>query len=178
MKDIIENQGQDLPQMASNHTNALFGHGNIQDAAIVLKDDSDILQMMIEMLPITANKMEEISGANEMTKRTFFSLVRQSFSYVDTIRELAEEIKENGRGTTEEKEKNEARTRCHNATISTVDIWVRSLAKSGVNVGFMSEIVKEPKNRVVYGNFAVGLALSIYTDRNFDIQKYTIDKVL
>ena len=65
----------------------------------------------------------------------------------------------------EVKEKDTLRSMSHNAVISAIDSWIRSLDNAKVNTKFLTDKIKKG-NRHSYGNFAVGFALDIYTSEN------------
>ena len=58
-----------------------------------------------------------------------------------------------------------ARTLSHNATMSAIDSWMRSLVKAGVDIKFLTNKIRKG-DRYSYGDFAVGLALDIFTSKN------------
>ncbi len=156
----------------------LSDHGNLHDVALVLHDDENTLDMLIKNLPKNAEQLEKISDSSELSKITFFNLVKQSFRYLETIKDLQDARDDGGIGSKESQEKDLLRGRCHDATIDSINQWSRSLARADIDNSFMSGILSTPPNRAVYGMFAIGLALDIYTDEDFDIGKYSIDNIM
>jgi hypothetical protein len=153
--------------------NFSFGHhGGIHDLSIAIKDSDDSLKMLIEMLPKKAKELEEISAQSPDSERMFFNMVRQSFRYLQTIIDL-QDIKKDKLGTQEHRDSDDARGRCHDATVDSVNAWSRSLFKNNIDNSFMAGVLSTPPNRAVYGMFAVGLVSDIYTDKDFDIEKYS-----
>ena len=149
-------------------------HGPLTDVAAPMKDETSSLYLdsIIKNLPKRAKELEEISKQNPDSERAFFSLVRQSFRYLQTIIDLQNSRDEHGIGSAEGGEADSGRTRCHNATIDAINIWSRSLHRANIDNSFLSGVLSKPLNRAVYGMFAVGLVLDIYTDEDFDIAKY------
>ena len=167
-----------LPNGAiGTHTDSAshFGHhGSLLNMATTMNDSKSSLEFVIKNLPKRAKELEEISKQNPNSERMFFALVKQSFRYLQTIIDLQNEKEISGIGSEEERHKNELQTRCHNATISSVNSWSKSLYNAGIDNSFLSSVLSNPPNRAVYGMFAVGLALDIYTDESFDIGKYAL----
>jgi hypothetical protein len=137
-------------------------HGSMNDVVSLMHESEDSLKQVLEMLPKPVEELYSLSKKNELTEETFFSLVRQSFRYLETIIDLEEE-KRKGYGTEEYKNKDTARGRTHNATISSIDIWLRSLVKVGEDISFLDSI---RANRMTYGLFAVGIALGTYVNKD------------
>ena len=153
--------------------NPFSHHGTVADFANIIHDEQDSLEYLKSNMPKSASELEKLSASDETANKLFFNMVRQAFRYVETIIDL-QEVKEEGLGTDEHKQKDDERGRCHTATIDSTNMWSRALAKAGIDNGFMSSVLSTPPNRAVYGMFAVGLALDIYTDENFDIEKYKL----
>ncbi len=148
-------------------------HGEIHDVAMAIKDDDSSLKMLIDMLPKRARELEEISQQSDDSDRMFFNMVKQSFRYLQTIIDL-QNVKPEDVGSEEFREKDEIRGRCHDAIIGDINAWSRSLAKNGIDNSFMVGVLSNPPVRSVYGTFAIGLVTDIYTDEDFDINKYIV----
>lgn len=146
-------------------------HGELHDVAEAIKDDDSSLKMLIDMLPKRARELEEISQQSDDSDRMFFNMVKQSFRYLETIIDL-QNARSEDLGSVEAQEKDRARSRCHDAVISDINAWSRSLAKNNIDNSFMVGILGTPPNRAIYGTFAIGLVTDIYTDEDFDINKY------
>ncbi len=146
-------------------------HGEIHDVAEAIKDDDSSLKMLIDMLPKRARELEEISQGSDDSERMFFNMIKQSFRYLQTIIDL-QNTKPEDIGSEEFQKKDETRKRCHDAIIGDINAWSRSLAKNGIDNSFMVGILATPPVRAIYGTFAIGLVTDIYTDEDFDIDKY------
>lgn len=170
MKESPLNLHISVPGLA----NFSFGHhGGIHDLSIAIKDSDDSLKMLIDLLPKKAKELEEISIQSPDSERMFFNMVRQSFRYLQTIIDLQDTKEKEGLGTEEHKESDDARGRCHDSTIDSINAWSRSLSKNDIDNSFMAGVLTTPPNRAMYGMFAVGLVSDIYTDKDFDIEKYS-----
>lgn len=119
-------------------------------------------ETMISMLPKPFSEILEISKSDEKVFKAFKEMVKQSFRYMLTIHELQEEIKSSQVGSEEFQRKDASRTRTHNATIDSINIWSRALKYAEIDNDFLREVVQ---NRVSYGNFAMGIAAAVYSDK-------------
>ena len=169
--EVSPNRASSIPHSGDS---VFDHHGSLVDMVLLINDDESSLDFIIKNLPKRAKELEEISKQNPNSERMFFALVRQSFRYLQIIIDLQNEKDISGIGSEEEKYKNDLRGRCHNATISSINSWSKSLHHAGIDNSFLSVVLSTPPNRAVYGMFAIGLALDIYTDESFDIEKYAL----
>ena len=155
-----------------SHANHFDHHGPLSDMAGLMHDEESSLDFVIKNLPRRAAELEKLSSQNPDSEFLFMKMVRQSFEYVETIIDLQEAREESGIGSQESQNKDKRRGDCHKATIDVINAWSRSLARAETDNSFLRSVFQ---NRVTYGLFAVGLALDIYTDQNFQIEKYSLN---
>lgn len=142
------------------HSDHYLPHGDIGDLSQAIKQSKNTIESFVGILPKTPRDMWELSKEDEVAKKTFLELVRQSFRYMDTIAQLQNEMKSDPKSD-DATQANQAQGRTHNATIDSINIWSRALARADIDNDFLSGVVT---NRASYGLFAMGLAASIYTD--------------
>ncbi len=170
MKESPLNLHISVPGLA----NFSFGHhGEIDDLAIATKESSEALKMLINLLPKKAKELEEISSQSPASEIKFFNMVRLSFRYLQAIIDLKDTEEEKGLDSKEYKDIYELRDKCLELVIKSINAWNASLSKNNINNKFMKSIVTSPQVSTLYGMFAVGFVSDIYTDKNFNIEKYS-----
>lgn len=137
-------------------------HNSLLEGDYGFDKNKTATSMLIEMLPKPFEEILEISRSDEKVFKAFKEMVKQSFRYMLTIHELQEEIKNSQVGSEEFQRKDASRTRTHNSTIDSINIWSRSLRYADIDNGFLQNVVQ---NRVSYGNFAMGIAAAVYLDK-------------
>ena len=146
--------------------------GTVSDVARLLKSPNEDLNKLIESLPKRAIELRDISQADPNTERMFNVVTKKSFDYLRSIVEHELAVSGDSDDETwyklELQDKDRARTITHNATISAIDAWMRSLVSAGVDVKFLKNSIRHG-DRYSYGDFAVGLALDIFTSEHPEI---------
>jgi hypothetical protein len=99
-------------------------------------------------------------------------MVRQSFRYLQTIIDLKDTEEEKGLDSKEYELSYKLRDKCLELVTKSINSWNVSLSKNNIDNKFMKSIVTSPPVSTLYGMFAVGLVSDIYTDKNFEIEKY------
>lgn len=168
-ESFLKSESQEV--LASKIERLMNAHlkGTISDVAKVLRVPNAELDKLIKNLPKRATELKEISMISDNAKKMFNSVSKYSYNYLESIieHELAASADKSDETwfKLELKDKDTARTLSHNATISAIDAWMRSLVKSGVDIKFLTEKIRKG-DRYSYGDFAVGLALDIFTSKN------------
>lgn len=148
-------------------------HGEIDDLTIATKESGEAIKMLIDLLPKKAKELEEMSAQSPSSERMFFNMVRQSFRYLQTVIDLKDVEEEKGLDSKEYDISYELRDKCLELTAKAINAWNTSLSKNNINNKFMKNIVTSPPINTLYGMFAVGFVSDIYTDKNFNIEKYS-----
>ncbi|MFO0743875.1 MAG: hypothetical protein U0469_02380 [Candidatus Paceibacterota bacterium] len=168
-ESFLKSESPEVLVRKFDHLMSTHQKGTISDVSKILRTPNTELEKLIKNLPKRASELKDISKVSEVTQKTFNSVVKHSFNYLRSIidHELAASADRSDLTwyKLELKDKDTARTLSHNATMSAIDIWMRSLVKAGVDIRFLTEKIRKG-DRYSYGDFAVGLALDIFTSKN------------
>lgn len=168
----LKSQSPEVLVKKIEHVMSTHKQGTIGDVEKLFKSPNGELDKLIHLLPKRAVELKKISEADPATQRMFNMVTKKSFDYLRSIMDhelaITGDRSDQTWYTLELKEKDSARTITHNATISAIDAWIRSLVKAKVDTKFLKNTIR-PGDRYSYGDFAVGLALDIFTSKNPEI---------
>jgi hypothetical protein len=108
--------------------------------------------------PIDLESYKELAKTDEGINMTLESMLKTSLRYTEDVARLERFALENPGVRDEERMLiDETRTRTHNATISDINIFARTLRHRGHDVNWLKW---QPENRGAYGSFAIKLTLN------------------
>jgi hypothetical protein len=148
-------------------------HGTTHDLSIAIGYSHEVIESFIDILPKKAKELEEISRQSPDSDRMFFNMVRQSFRYLQSMIDLKDVEEEKGLDSKEYKDIYELRDKCLELVIKSINAWSASLSKNSISNTFMKSIITNSAINTLYGMFVVGFVSDIYTDKNFEIEKYS-----
>ncbi len=144
-------------------------HGSIDELSKMLDESSVSLKRLIENMPNTVKELDILSSkAGFDTYKLWKNVCEKSFNYMKSVADFYDS-KLNTYNSSDEAEyyrkerqnKDNTRKNSHEALISSINPWLRSLSQNGVDTNFLKDVII-PGNRLSYGDFGLSIAAQLY----------------